>query len=63
MLFLTLSKVEVDFAKRELIWKGYTTIKALPIMKRVQIIDLKEFTKAALDSEQKTFVVYVSPFL
>ena len=35
MPFLTLSKVKVDFIKRELIWKAYTIAEALPTIKRV----------------------------
>lgn len=47
MPFLTLSKVEVDFAEKKFTQKGYTTIEALPTIKRVQIVDLKEFAKTA----------------
>ena len=49
MPFLTLSKVKVDFIERELIWKVYTIAKALPTIKRVQIISPKQSAKAALD--------------
>ena len=60
MPFLALSKVEVDFAERELTWKAYTIAEALPTTKRVQIIGLKEFAKAALDLDQEAFVVHVA---
>ena len=60
MPFLALSKVEVDFAERELTWKAYTIAEALPTTKRVQIIGPKEFAKAALDSDQEAFVVHVA---
>lgn len=49
MLFLTLSKIEIDFAEKKLSWKAYTITKALLITKRVQIINLKKFIKAAFD--------------
>ena len=62
MPFLALSKVEVDFAERELTWKAYTIAKALPTTKRVQIIGPKEFAKAALDPDQEAFVVHVAIF-
>ena len=62
MPFLAFSKVEVDFAETEFIWKTYTIVKTLPITKRVQIIDLKEFAKAALDSKQDAFVVHIATF-
>ena len=63
MSFLSFSKVKVDFAERELIWKTYTIAKALPTTKRVQIISPKEFAKVALDSNQEAFVVYVATLL
>ena len=62
MSFLALSKIEVDFAKRELTWKVYTIAKAFPTTKRVQIIDPKEFAKAVLDPDQETFIVHVITF-
>ena len=62
MPFLALSKVKVDFAERKLTWKVYTIAEALPTIKRVQIIGLKEFAKAALDPDQEAFVVYVATF-
>lgn len=34
-------------------------MKSLPITKKVQIINLKKFAKAALDSKKQTVVVYV----
>ena len=60
--FLALSKVEMDFAKRELTWKAYTIAEALPTTKRVQIIGSKEFAKAVLDPDQEAFVIHVATF-
>ena len=62
MPFLALSKVELDFIKKELTWKAYTIANALPTIKRVQIIGPKEFAKAALDLDQEVFVVHVATF-
>ena len=59
MLFLAFSKVEVDFAEKELTWKLYTIAKALPTIVKVQIIRPKEFAKVALDLDQEIFVVHV----
>ena len=47
--FLTFSKVEVDFIERESTYKAYTIAETLPTTKKIQIIDPKEFAKAALD--------------
>ena len=60
MLFLKISNADVSFDKGTLTWKTYTTNKALPITKQVQIIDPKEFVIAALDIDSKTFVVHVA---
>lgn len=62
MTFLIVSKVEVDFAKKQFIQKTYISAEALPTIKRVQIIGLKEFAKVVLDSEQEIFVVHVLTF-
>ena len=59
---LALSKVEVDFAERELTWKTYAIAEVLPTTQRIQIIGPEEFAKAALDSDQEAFVVYVATF-
>ena len=59
ILFLTFSKVKVDFVKKELTWKAYTIAKALTIIKRFQIIDPKKFAKVVLDLKQEAFVVHV----
>ena len=48
------------FGKKTLIWKSYTTNKALPSTKQVQIVDLKEFVIVALDVNSETFVMHVA---
>ena len=60
ILFLTLSNADVQFVEEELTWRSYTTIEALPSTKRVELIDKKEFAKAALDENSETFVVHVA---
>ena len=60
MPFLTLSNVDIQFAEKKLTWKTYTTKEALPITCLVEIINQKEFAKAALDDNIDAFVVYVS---
>ena len=59
MPFLTLSSANVDFLGRELRWRTYTTKKALPTTKRVELVGKKEFAAAALDPELETYVVHV----
>ena len=59
MPFLTLSNADVQFVEKELTWRSYTTAEALPTTKRVELINKKEFAKAALDEKSETFVVHV----
>ena len=58
--FLTLSNADVQFVEKALTWRTYTTAEALPTTKRVELIDKKEFAKAALDENSETFVVHVA---
>ena len=60
ILFLTLSGANVDFLDRDLRWKTYITEKALPTTRRIELVGKKEFAVATLDSELKTFVIYVA---
>ena len=60
MFFLKISNADILFGERTLTWKSYTTIKTLPIIKQVKIVDPKEFVIAALDADSKIFVVYVA---
>ena len=58
--FLTFSNADVQFVEKELTWRSYTTAEALPTTKRVELINKKEFAKAALDEKSETFVVHVA---
>ena len=60
MPFLTLSNANVQFVEKELTWRSYTTAKALPTTKRVELVNKKKFAKAALDENSKTFVMHVA---
>ena len=57
--FLILSKVDIRFAKQKLGWGIYTAAEALPMTRRVKIIDKRKFTAAALNANNKTFVVHI----
>ena len=60
--FLTLSNANVQFVEKKLTWRSYTTAKALPTIKQVELINKKEFAKAALDKKSETFVVHIAFF-
>ena len=60
MPFLILSNANIQFAEKKLAWRTYTTEKALPTTHQVEIINQKEFAKAALNENLEAFVVHVS---
>ena len=60
MLFLILSNSDIQFVEKKLTRRSYTTAKALPTTKQVELINKKKFVKAALDEKSETFVVYVT---
>ena len=62
MLFLTLSSINIDFPKRELQWRYYTTEQAFLTIKLVELVRKKEFAVAALNPGYNTFVVYIASF-
>ena len=59
MLFLIFSRANIRFAEREFIWRTYTVAEALPTTKRMEIIDKKEFAVAALNANNKIFVLHI----
>ena len=62
MLFLTLSGADVDFSSQKLRWKTYTTKKALPTTRRIELGGKKEFGATAFDPEHETYVIHVASF-
>ena len=60
MPFFSLSNTNVQFIEKELTWTFYTTAKALPTTKWVELINKKEFAKVALDKKSETFVIYIA---
>ena len=60
MLFLIFSNADIQFVKKELTWRSYTTAEVLSTTKRVEFIDKKEFAKAVLDEEFEAFVVHIA---
>ena len=61
MPFLSFSNINVKFAELEkLIWRTYIAAEALLTTNRIELINNKEFAKAALDKNFKTFVIHVA---
>ena len=44
----------------KLIWRSYTTAKALPTTKQIKLINKKKFAKTALDKNLETFVIHMA---
>ena len=59
MLFFTLSDADVDFLGLELRWRTYTTKKAFPTIKHIELVGKKEFVAVTLDPKHKTYIIYV----
>lgn len=59
--FFSLSDVDIEFTELEkLTWRSYDTAETLPTTNRVELIDKREFTKAALDKNSEIFVIYIT---
>ena len=59
MLFLFFSNINIQFVVKALIQRFYIIEKALTTTQKIELINKKEFAKAALDEEFKTFVIYI----
>ncbi len=60
MPFLALNNADFQFGAEKLTWRSYTTAEALSTTRLIELINKKEFAKAALDKNLETFDVYVS---
>ena len=58
--FLKISNANISFGEKILTWKFFTIIQSLPTTNQVQLINSTKFVIAALDTDSKTFVVYVA---
>ena len=59
IFFFTFSKTNILFVERGLVQRTYTIAEALPITRSIEIIDKREFAAAALNADNKTFVMHV----
>ncbi len=59
--FFSLSNADVEFVELgKLTWRIYIAAEALPTTSWVELIDKREFARAALDKNSETFVIHVS---
>lgn len=62
ILYLALNNTDVKFTEqpKTLTWRLYTVTKVLLTTGRVEFINKREFSKAALDKNSETFIMYVA---
>ena len=60
MPFLKINNANVAFGERTLTWKSYTTNKVLLTIKQIHLVDSKKFVITVLDTDSKTFIIYVA---
>lgn len=60
MFFLAFNNIHFQFGAVKLTQRSYIIVKALSTTNKVEIIDKKEFGKAALDENSETFIVYIT---
>lgn len=54
-----LSNIDIHFDRKEFIWRIYTTVKAILIVKQVELINKHEFAKVGLNANFKPFIIHV----
>lgn len=60
ILFLFFNNANIEFTELEkLTWRFYTPIKDMLTINSIQFIAKKEFAKAILDKNIKTFIIYI----
>lgn len=63
MSSITLSIADLRFAVGELVWRSNRVAEALPMTRREEIIDRKEFVAVGLNKDDETFVVHISAIM
>ena len=60
MPFLTINNADINFQARNLQWRSYIIGDVLPTIRRVELIEKKEFVAVALNPEYKAFIIHVT---
>ena len=60
MPFFIFSRTDIRFAKQKFVWRTYKAAKTLPTIRKVEIIDKREFVVAALNANEETFIVHIA---
>lgn len=59
MFFLTFLNANIQFIKKELIWRIYITVEDTPITKKVKLINKRKFAKMAWNKNFVIFMVHI----
>ena len=60
MPFFSFSNTNIQFVKKEIIWRRYIATKALPTTQGVKFINQKKFATVTLYINSETFVIYLA---
>lgn len=60
IFFFTFSKANIHFADKEITGRPYTAAEAPFTIKRLELIDKKEFVKVVLDENIEVFMMHVT---
>ena len=60
MLFFNIFDADIQFVKKEIIWRRYITSKVLPITQKVKLINKKKFMVAVLNINNVIFVILIA---
>lgn len=63
MSSITLIIADLRFAVGELVWRSNRVAETLPMTRREEIIDRKEFVTVGLNKDDETFVVHISAIM
>lgn len=60
MLLLTFTNVDIEFIEKKLVWRTYIGVEALFTIRRVELIEKKNFAEGKLNKNMNLFVVIVN---
>lgn len=60
MRLLTFSNTDIQFVKKEFVWRTYSRAETFPTTRKMKLIVKKKFSKAVLNKDVKVFVIHVS---
>lgn len=59
MFFFSFFNTNIWFVEKKITWRRYIAVKILSAIKRVKLINKKEFAIVTLDVDSKTFIIHI----